>query len=172
VRILFVGEAPPASGRFFYQGDSGLYRAIRDTFLAEFPALENAEFLSAFRSLGCYLVDLCGQPVDRLPHTGRTALCSAGEPRLARTIRILRPRIIVTLVRSIQTSVNRALEMAGWIGLHLDLPYPGRWKHHRAEFQRLLAPVLSKALAPHIDFAAGECLTPRVIPRAGNHPGL
>jgi hypothetical protein len=27
VRILFVGESPPASGRFFYQADSGLYRA-------------------------------------------------------------------------------------------------------------------------------------------------
>jgi hypothetical protein len=33
VRILFVGEAPPASGRFFYQADSGLYRAVRDTFV-------------------------------------------------------------------------------------------------------------------------------------------
>ena len=25
VDLLFIGEAPPASGRFFYQADSGLY---------------------------------------------------------------------------------------------------------------------------------------------------
>jgi hypothetical protein len=74
VRILFVGEAPPASGRFFYRADSGLYRAIRDTFVTAFPSLRssNAEFLEAFRAMGCYLVDLCGEPVDRLkPQVGR-----------------------------------------------------------------------------------------------------
>ena len=32
VRLLFIGESPPASGRFFYHGDSGLYRAIREVF--------------------------------------------------------------------------------------------------------------------------------------------
>ena len=37
VIILFVGEAPPASGRFFYQADSGLYRAIREAFVKAFP---------------------------------------------------------------------------------------------------------------------------------------
>ena len=34
VRILFVGKSPPASGRFFYQADSGLYRAVREAFVA------------------------------------------------------------------------------------------------------------------------------------------
>jgi hypothetical protein len=32
IRLLFIGESPPASGRFFYRQDSGLYRAIRDAF--------------------------------------------------------------------------------------------------------------------------------------------
>jgi hypothetical protein len=91
VRILFIGEAPPASGRFFYQADSGLYRAVRDTFIAAFPSLQKDEFLEAFRDLGCYLVDLCGQPVDQLPQHARTSICHAGERRLARTIRELRP---------------------------------------------------------------------------------
>jgi len=147
VRILFVGEAPPASGRFFYQGDSGLYRAVRDTFIAAFPSLPQIEFLDAFRALGCYLVDLCSQPVDHMPRSTRTSICCAGEARLARTIRALRPIVIVTLVRSIRASVKRAHSMAGWSGLHLELPYPGRWKHHRVEFQRQLLPVLLKTLS-------------------------
>ena len=147
VRILFVGEAPPASGRFFYQGDSGLYRAVRDTFLAAFPSLLTGEFLEEFRSLGCYLVDLCGEPVDHLARSARMSICGAGEVRLARTIRALRPTAIVTLVRSIRASVGRAQRMAYWTGLHLELPYPGRWKDHRVEFQRQLAPILLKTLS-------------------------
>lgn len=148
VRILFVGEAPPVSGRFFYHADSGLYRTIRGTFVSAFPSLLNDEFLDAFRSLGCYLVDLCGEPVDHLPRSKRTNICRAGEVRLARTIRTLHPMVIVTLVRSIQTSVERAQTRAGWAGLHLELPYPGRWKRHRDEFQRQLIPVLSETLGP------------------------
>ena len=149
VRILFIGEAPPASGRFFYQADSGLYRAVRDTFLAAFPPLQKDEFLAAFRDLGCYLVDLCGQPVDQLPQHARTTICHAGECRLARTIRELRPTLIATVVRSIRDSVKRAEIQAGWSGATIDLPYPGRWKHHRVEFQRQLAPLLRKTLPQH-----------------------
>jgi hypothetical protein len=151
VRILFVGEAPPVSGRFFYHGDSGLYRALRDTFVTAFPSLPIDEFLEEFRALGCYLVDLCGEPVDHLARSARMSICCAGEARLARTIRALRPMVIVTLVRSIRVSVSRAQGMAGWAGLHLELPYPGRWKHHRVEFQRQLVPILLKMLSEPSD---------------------
>ena len=58
VRLLFVGEAPPASGLFFYRADSGLYRAIRSAFVTAFPALRSEDFLASFQALGCYLVDL------------------------------------------------------------------------------------------------------------------
>ena len=148
VRILFVGEAPPVSGRFFYRRDSGLYRALRVTFFAAFPALPKDEFLEAFRDFGCYLVDLCGQPVDHLSRGKRISICCAGEARLARTIRTLRPMVIIALVRSIRASVIRAQMMAGWSGVHLELPYPGRWKHHRIEFQRQLEPVLNALSQP------------------------
>jgi len=151
VRILFVGEAPPVSGRFFYQHNSGLYRALRDAFIAAFPALPRDEFLEAFQGFGCYLVDLCGEPVDHLPHGKRINICCAGEVRLARRIRTLRPMVIITLVRSILDSVIRAQMMARWSGMHLELPYPGRWKHHRIEFQRQLEPVLKTLPQPSYD---------------------
>jgi hypothetical protein len=53
-------------------------------------------------------------------------ICSAGEVRLARKIRTLRPTVMVTLVRSIRASVKRAQQTAGWAGLHLEVQYPGR----------------------------------------------
>lgn len=146
VRILFVGEAPPASGRFFYQADSGLYRAVRDTFISAFPNLQKAHFLESFKTLGCYLVDLCRRPVDRMDRNARQRVCLAGEASLNRTLRQLRPKIVVTVVRSISRNVRRAEDQAKWSGLHVELPYPGRWVHHRAEFRRKLVPLLRKSL--------------------------
>lgn len=157
VRVLFIGEAPPASGRFFYSGDSGLYRAVRDTFILAFPYLSKDGFLEAFRNLGCYLVDLCGRPVDHLSVDARRDICSAGEVRLTNTIRDLRPKVVVTLVRSIRFHVERALEAAHWSGLHLKLPYPGRWKRHRVEFQcRLISPLIMTLFERSWESAAVE----------------
>jgi len=159
VQILFVGESPPSSGRFFYQADSGLYRAVRETFLLGFPFLRNTEFLDSFCSLGCYLVDLCGDPVDSMTRDGRKQACRMGESSLAEKIRRLRPQTIVTVVRSIRANVNRAEERAGWSGPHLELPYPGRWHRHRTKFRRLLVPFLRQALAEVLEKNA--CMNPQ-----------
>jgi hypothetical protein len=149
VRMLFVGESPPASGRFFYQADSGLYRAVRQSFLSAFPDLKDADFLDSFRKLDCYLVDLCGSPVDRLTSNQRRLTCAQGETRLGAIIRRLNPEVIVTLVRSIRANVQRAQARAKWQGAHFELPYPGRWKTHRVAFERALRPVLRRRLRKH-----------------------
>jgi hypothetical protein len=144
VGLLFVGEAPPASGLFFYRADSGLYRAIRSAFVTAFPALRSEDFLASFQALGCYLVDLCGRPVDRLDKEERRRVCAKSETRLARTIRQLQPETVITVVRSISTNVERAQQRADWIGLHVSLPYPGRWRHHQVAFEEALSPILRR----------------------------
>jgi hypothetical protein len=147
VRLLFVGEAPPASGRFFYQADSGLYRAVREAFSKVFPAVAGPDFLASFRDLGCYLVDLCCAPVDRMARRQRQQVCRDSEVRLSRIIKKFQPEAVITVVRSISENVIRAQQHAEWSGLHLVLPYPGRWRHHRIVFLRTLSPVLSEILA-------------------------
>ncbi len=146
LRLLFIGEAPPASGRFFYQRDSGLYRAIRDAFLAIDPSLTDESFLDAFQAAGCYLIDACAHPVDQLDSRSRRTACAASEASLCRHIRRLQPRAIVTLLRSIRENVDRAASRAGWHGLRIDVPYPGRWSGHREIFLAALTPQL-KAIA-------------------------
>ena len=146
VRLLFVGEAPPASGRFFYQADSGLYRAVRHTFVEALPRLLDADFLTSFRDLGCYLVDLCGRPVDQLDRKERRQVCIEGEARLGRLVRQLQPESMITIVRSIAANVIRVQEHAGWTGKHLVLPYPGRWQRHRDAFAAEFVPFLRKTL--------------------------
>jgi hypothetical protein len=97
VQMLFVGEAPPASGRFFYQADSGLYRAIRDAFTRALPLTDKGDFLKRFQMFGCYLVDLCGKPVDRLNRIQRRKACIQGEVRLAGILKELSPGIVLQL---------------------------------------------------------------------------
>ena len=155
VQILFVGEAPPASGRLFYQADSGLYRAVRDTFVSAFPTLRKVGFLESFRSLDCYLVDLCGEPVDHMNRKARQHARLTGEGRLSRTLQQIRPKIVVTVVRSISRNVRRAEDQANWSGLHLELPYPGRWLHHRTEFRRKLVPLLRKTCRQCLKYRRG-----------------
>ena len=181
VRILFVGESPPASGRFFYQADSGLYWALRETFLTAFPLLKKTDFLNSFRSLGCYLVDVCGEPVDKLDSHARRSACRVAEGHLVRTIRKLRPKVIVTVVRSIRGNVIRAQQQAGWTGPHLELPYPGRWSRHRTEFRRSLVPLLRRSLSvfnlrkslssPNVSHLPVPPISPRVRGKRGK-PGF
>lgn len=144
VKILFIGESPPASGRFFYHADSGLYRAMREAFITAFPVLAGADFLQSFQAMGCYLVDLCGEPVNRFDAVKRRQACVDGEAHLARMLRDFRPIMVVTLVRSIAKNAERAQKKAGWPGSHVVLPYPGRWHHLKVEFIEGLVPLLRK----------------------------
>ena len=144
VQILFIGEAPPVSGRFFYQADSGLYRAVRDTFIRAFPTHCDEDFLNSFSRLGCYLVDLCGKPVDHLDNKQRKKACAEGEARLGRAFQQLHPKVVITVVRSIAGNVQRVQQKANWAGTYLELPYPGRWWRHRIAFEKTLVPVLHK----------------------------
>lgn len=146
VRLLFVGEAPPASGYFFYQADSGLYRAIREAFAIALPTIQESGFLESFRDLGCYLVDLCRDPVDRLSKAQRRRTWLESEARLGALIKRLRPRVVITMVRSVAPNVRRAQERANWAGPHVELPYPGRWRHHRAAFLKAFVPFLRQNL--------------------------
>ena len=146
LRLLFVGESPPASGRFFYQGDSGLYRAMRDAFQSVDPAISDANFLARFQALGCYLIDLCPEPVDHLDSKTRRTVCLANESSLSRTIARVHPPAIATVVRSIEGNIAQAACRAGWQGPVLHLPYPGRWSHHRNLFVAALAPAIGSLM--------------------------
>ena len=152
VRLLFIGEAPPVSGRFFYRRDSGLYRAMRDAFHAIDPAVNERNFLSLFQSTGCYLIDLCPDPVYHLDRQSRRAACRNSEASLARTIARLDPLIILTVVRSIQDNVTKAASHSGWQGAFLNLPYPGRWSRYRDVFVATLAQNIGALLEPGAAF--------------------
>lgn len=116
VRILFVGEAPPASGRFFYSANSGLYRAMRDAFNRVDPRIDGNNFLKVFQASGCYLIDLCPRPVDRMEPESRRRARLAGERLLTEKLIQLRPEKMAPVLRAIVGHVANAASKANWRG--------------------------------------------------------
>jgi hypothetical protein len=145
-QLLFIGEAPPASGRFFYSGNSGLYRAMRDAFRSIDLSIDDENFLAVFQASGCYLTDLCAEPVDYLDSQSRQAARHAGERSLSRRIAQLQPAIVAPVLRSIAGNVAQACSLADWQGPIIHLPYPGRWQRHRNAFIEILAPTIRRLL--------------------------
>jgi hypothetical protein len=115
---------------------------VRDVFAAVNPSVNDENFLKVFQASGCYLVDLCSQPVDRMAAPLRRTTCRASEHSLALTIGRLRPQMITTMLRSIEGNVSNAVAQASWSGPLLHLPYPGRWAHLKSEFVTGLLPVI------------------------------
>lgn len=144
IRLLFIGESPPASGRFFYSANSGLYRAMRTAFQVAGSTVDDKKFLAMFQECGCYLTDLCVEPIDHLGSDERRALRREGEKHLARQLKCLRPVMIGPVLRSIIRNVQNAVSLAHWHGEIVQFPYPGRWSQHREAFIKSLVPIIQR----------------------------
>jgi hypothetical protein len=119
-------ESPPSSGRFFWQGDSGLYRPMLATFRGVDRSIDDQEFLVRFLSANCYLIDTCSQPVDQLDPQTRRAGCITSRALLARAIAELRSAAMATLPCALHPRESQGAALrSGWSGQILDLRYRG-----------------------------------------------
>ena len=116
---------------------------MRDSFRIVDPSINDENFLAVFQASGCYLIDLCPEPVDLLDSKLRRAACRASEELLSRTIVRLQPAMIATVLRSIEGNVARAASRADWHGPFIHLPYPGRWSRFRDSFVDKLVPTIA-----------------------------
>jgi hypothetical protein len=142
VRWLLIGESSPASGRFFYRGDSNLFHAVRKAFEEAFgPMPAGAAFLDEFRRRGGWLVDVVDRPVNRLRGRPRADAVDAGIDRLAKTVEETRPELVVAVKSTLEGVVRRAAQQAGIPPERVHaLPFPERqW---RAGFVSGLAALL------------------------------
>jgi hypothetical protein len=136
VRVLFIGESPPAGGTFFYYANSKLYDATREAFEAGIPALRRTDdFLDAFKRLGCYLEDLSPVPVnhldlkDREQRRQRRAHRAEGIRPLARRMRLCSPLVVAPVALDMVKTgdITETLCLAGHADVErADLPFPGR----------------------------------------------
>lgn len=127
VRVLFVGESPPANGTFFYLASSSLwrytYQAFRNVYRDDLD--RDSGFCRFFMSKGCYLDDLCLAPVNRMQEAQRRRACDAAVESLAERIRVLSPQTVVCVKRSISRQVESAMAKVRLqdVPLH-GLPFP------------------------------------------------
>ena len=136
IATLFVGESPPAGGTFFYAADARLYRALRAAFGG------GADFLAEFRARGWFLDDLVLCPVNHKSIDERRRLHLRWLPSLAGRIAEYRPRVVVSLLLSIEEVVGEAVARAGIAGVrHYALPYPNR---QPSRFRRELALIVAE----------------------------
>jgi hypothetical protein len=141
VTVLFVGESPPAGGTFFYLANSKLYEATKEAFIRAAPDLvRGSNFLERFAALGCYLDDLCLEPVNHLKmdnplaEAKRLRLREEGEEPLASRIRQCAPSAIVVVMKGIEANVRRAATSANFSSIVIPaLPFPS-WKAHREQY--------------------------------------
>jgi hypothetical protein len=137
VRVLFVGESPPAGGTFFYFGNSILFRATRDAFQRAVPDLLSRDFLASFSDLGCYLEDLCSQPVNRLPDAARRKARRDSESALAARLTQTSPKAVIVVMAAIAANVRRSLDSAEIDSPVYVLPFPSRPEHKTRYVQEL-----------------------------------
>jgi hypothetical protein len=127
IKVLFVGESAPQSGKFFYKGDT-LTTYTQQAFE---KALEvtyggHQQFLQCFKALGCYLEDLSHIPVNGMQKPEREAALERSVRGFLIRLRTLNPKAIVVSPKKIKKYVEMAVSSVGlnkaptWY-----LPYPG-----------------------------------------------
>lgn len=93
VGVLFVGESRPQGGTFFYQEDSALYRETKKAFNEYFT--HDVFTLDNFKQWGCWLYDICENPVNNLNNHDRRLLIRENIPRLENLVKQESPKIII-----------------------------------------------------------------------------
>jgi len=141
VRVLLVGESPPAEGTFFY--DRSLMttytkKAFESALGQSFPT--NTEFFEHMKQTGFYLEDLSQVPVDKLPSAEREAKLVEESERFAERVAQMRPEAVVIVLRKIEKIVRQALSRAGSAAEVYVLPFPGNG--HQTKYQAQLIPIV------------------------------
>ena len=128
VSVLFVGESPPVSGRFFYFGSgivfSSTQRAFSNAWTCSFETPDR--FLRSFADAGCFLEDLSHSPVDGLPPHERERALEECVKSFAQRLRSISPKFVVVFLKKIAPLVERAAALAGFPHEQIHvLPFPG-----------------------------------------------
>ena len=126
VRVILVGESPPAGGTFFYAANSNLFRYTKDAFESVYGQrwTRGADFLNFFASEGFFLDDLCLVPVNNMNPSDRRRCRRQGIPALSDRLRGLSPAAAAVTPKAISREVSQAFELAGLELQPMALPFP------------------------------------------------
>ena len=141
IKVLFVGEAPPANGAFFYCGKNRLLDHMRTAVGSEH--MGDVVFLKNFRDRGWYLDDFVTAPIADLRK--RREKCRDARDSLSIRIAEYKPQAIVCLLRSIRDDVEIAAYKAGSGVRPYVLQFAGQG--HQTEFKKAISFILPELTA-------------------------
>lgn len=134
IKVLFIGESPPASGGFFYKEDS-LCGYTQQSFAKIFPEaakMTRGEFLKFFMNKGCFLDDLCHILVNKLSKTEKMNHCKQAVPLLASRIKQYQPDVIIIMLLKIVAYVKDAIIISKLQDINYwAVPYGGYGNQNR-----------------------------------------
>ena len=145
IKILLVGESPPASEKFFYVEGGAMTAFTRQAFKRAYHrSFPRQEFLSDFQSLGCFLDDLCHSPVNRLKGHEREQALQDNIDSLADRIRHAAPEVVIAVFKKIGEYVRQAVRESGVPSTVYVLYAPGNG--HQNKYIEGLSEILSQHL--------------------------
>jgi len=103
IKLLLVGESPPYNGKFFYVKSAMTTftsRPFERVFNLEFSGEQ--EFLKYFMASGCFLDDLCHEPIDQLPAYERELKLKKCIPDFTNRLLTWQPKIVCIILRKIE----------------------------------------------------------------------
>lgn len=141
IKLLFIGESPPASGKFFYhKGSMTTFtsRAFEKVFDRVFS--DTSSFLRFFQHSGCYLEDICLEPVDKSPPKERAMMLKDAIEYFSSRLKEYSPEAIVIVLKRIESHVKEALRKAKISCPVYTLPFPGfgHQKNYIRELRKIL----------------------------------
>lgn len=134
IRVLFIGESPPVGGTFFYATQSNLARYTQEAFgrVYEQRWATREEFLRFFQSCGCYLDDLCLDPVNGMTPTERRRTRLEAVPELAKRMTGIHPGAVISVMSGTKRQVRQAMGLAGLGEMEpCIMPFPTFGNQHR-----------------------------------------
>lgn len=143
VTLLFVGESPPASGKFFYDGGP-MTRFTAKAFEAaqglKFSPTDQKQFLTHFKQCGCFLDDICRSPINDLPVDERARRLAESVAGFARRLSKFDPKAIVVALQKIEIHVRIAAAQAKLrVPIHV-VPFAGHG--HQGEYINRLTKII------------------------------
>ena len=137
IRVIFLLESPPASGKYFYDPNGKtnelLFSAMMDHI--KFKPSDKESGLNKFKELGYVVVDSIYEPVNKIKDKKiRNKQIVMNIPNLINDLESLKsPRTKIVLIkRNINLIFNNVLDSIGYRVINLEIPFPDVF--HRKEF--------------------------------------
>jgi len=143
-RILFIGESRPAGGNFFFCENSNLYYATKEAFEQVFHSTFRMDF---FKENGCWIYDVCNEPVNHLLRANRRDLIRGSVPILRETLKTLSPEYVIVVKKGdFGRMIYPEIQNSGYVDGKTSYLLPFPLYQYRSQYINELAGILNKII--------------------------